>query len=382
MANITTPASQLPLNTYPLQYQNTSSTGSGTSGIPEPVIYQQNIKNPRVQSAFLGLEHEITETTLIQVNGLYSHGHHLLITDIVNRNGSVPFTGSNILGLINPNLPNNIAYRSDQGTSDYSALTVKVQHRGTRTFLQAAYTWSHNIDIQTDPLAGEFNLEPTNPSLSNSEVGLASLSRQFDPQADRGNSDFDQRQNLVLLGIWDVPGPVGRSPVATLLKDWRVAGVMTIRSGFPYSVFANNNEFGTTTIENNRANVLNLSAYSADTPVPGGRLVLQSSDFAPAPPGELGDTGRNAFFGPGLVNMDLSLNRWVSLGEKRRLAVRADVFNFLNHANLHEPQDTLLGDTNFGVALYGRYGSQPGLPPTLPLADTSRQIQVLLRFEF
>ncbi len=89
--------------------------------------------------------------------------------------------------------------------------------------------------------------------------------------------------------------------------------------------------------------------------------------------------------GPGLYNLDLSLGRsfgirW--LGESGRLSLRADAFNFLNHANLNNP-DPLLGDTQtFGTAVFGRQGRQSGFPAVSPLNETARQIQMLLRVEF
>jgi hypothetical protein len=101
----------------------------------------------------------------------------------------------------------------------------------------------------------------------------------------------------------------------------------------------------------------------------------------------LGDIGRNAFHGPGLYSVDISLARrfpleW--LGEAGRLTLRADAFNVLNHANLNNP-NTLFSSLspNFGFASYGRQSSDnSGFPATTPLQETPRMIQLVVRVEF
>ena len=63
-----------------------------------------------------------------------------------------------------------------------------------------------------------------------------------------------------------------------------------------------------------------------------------------------------------------------------------DLFNTLNHVNLNNPLPVALtpsgGNTNFGVALYGRTGINDGSPLLTPFAETARQVHLVLRFEF
>ena len=99
----------------------------------------------------------------------------------------------------------------------------------------------------------------------------------------------------------------------------------------------------------------------------------------------IGTVGRNSLIGPGIYNIDLSLARSFGLpwlGESSKLTFRADAFNFLNHANLNNP-DPLLGDTSsFGSAQFGRLGFPSGFPAVSPLNETPREIQLLLKVEF
>ena len=118
--------------------------------------------------------------------------------------------------------------------------------------------------------------------------------------------------------------------------------------------------------------------------VPGGQLLLNAADFANAAASTLGNSGRNAFTGPGFYSVDLSLARsfrlpW--LGDAGRLVFRASAFNVLNHANLNNP-DTQLGSPTFGIALYGRQGTQSGFPAVSPLNETPRQVQLSAKLEF
>ena len=123
---------------------------------------------------------------------------------------------------------------------------------------------------------------------------------------------------------------------------------------------------------------------AAAAPADGGRRVLDLRAFREPPAGRLGNSGRNAFSGPGLFNIDLSLSRTFQLpwlGESGRATLRADAFNFLNHANLNNPESLITSD-HFGVGLFGRKGRESGFPALAPLNETARQFQLLLRVEF
>jgi hypothetical protein len=162
------------------------------------------------------------------------------------------------------------------------------------------------------------------------------------------------------------------------------------RTGFPYSVDAPQTGIvpGVAAIENQRANLINpaTAVYSSPIAATGGVLLLNRAAFADPAPGVVGNTGRNAFRGPGLYNVDFSLGRSFRvpyLREGTRLTVRADAFNILNHANLNNP-DNLYGpnSTTFGLATYGRQGTLSGFPAVSPVNETARQVQLLVRVEF
>jgi len=333
-----------------------------------------------VLSYFAGIEHRFSPKFTFELNGLGSYAQRLITTDIINRDFS---NTANSSGQYAPSLPE-IAYRAGQGFSDYNALASVLRYRSRRGMAQVTYTWSHAIDNQSEPLLGDFfNLDFTSSVQTPSgSSGRATFSEQFNPNVDRGSSDFDQRQNLVLLAYWNLPAPWAGSKAGYLFRDWMASGLAAFRSGFPYTVFGTSEVIaGQGEILENRANLVNPAAVNTNQPVPGGVLMLNSAAFADAAPSVLGNVGRNSLIGPGFYNLDLSLARSFAITESRRFTLRASAFNVLNHANLNNP-DSQLGDPSFGVATYGRQGVQSGFPAVAPLNETPRQIQLSLKFEF
>ena len=126
-----------------------------------------------------------------------------------------------------------MSWRSSQGNSDYTALSAIVKYHWRTLLLQASYTWSHAIDDQSDPLNGDFfNLDFTAITNASSNTLRSSFAQQFNNNGDRGNSDFDQRQNLFLLGIWRSDGR------RLLTRGWQISYMAAFRSGFPYTILS------------------------------------------------------------------------------------------------------------------------------------------------
>jgi hypothetical protein len=199
----------------------------------------------------------------------------------------------------------------------------------------------------------------------------------MDSRGDRGNSDFDERHNLILLSAFDLPRPRRNGLLGFLARDWTVSEVAAFRSGFPYSVYALGGIKGFA-----RASIVNPGLESAHgEPAPGGKLLLSAAGFGA--PGAGQQSGRNALTGPGFYNLDVSVSRSFplrGLPESARLTFRADLYNAINHANLNNPNPILGG--SFGVAMFGRTGRAAGFPTPLPLGEVPRQVQLSVRVRF
>lgn len=331
------------------------------SNFPDLTLVDPGLKNGYTQSYFAGIQQRLAENITLEVNGVGSYGRRLITTDVINRQGE-----------FNIALPE-IAYRAAQGLSGYNALTAVLRYRSERGMVQASYTWSKAIDNQSEPLLGDFfNLSRITQLTNGAGAGgRAAFEQQFNPQRDRGKSDFDQRHNLVLYSYWNLP---------SYLRGWTFGALAAFRSGFPYTVIGP----ATGDIMNPRMEILDprQTLLSPPVDVAGGKQLLNPAAFG-IPTG-LGNEGRNAFIGPRFYDPDLSLGRTFRLrwiGESGRITVRTDAFNFLNHANLGNP-DTLFTSPTFGIATYGRQGISSGFPAQSPLSETPRQVQLLLRIAF
>jgi hypothetical protein len=159
-----------------------------------------------------------------------------------------------------------------------------------------------------------------------------------------------------------------------------LATLADFRTGLPYSVLYGAGDPDAQT----RPNLAAVNAAETRTPVPGGVRLLNSSAFRFPAFGSVGTLGRNSFSAPGFWNFDFSLAKSLAagwLGESRRVEVRADAFNVLNHANLSRPDGNLSSRT-FGIAMYGPSGNAPAFPPVTPLYPSPRRIQLQLKFYF
>lgn len=352
-----------------------------TNGTPEPytalTLIDPKLRNGYTQSSFVGVQQSVGNNVSIEVNGTSALGRRLITTDIVNR----PYTTLYGDGRPNDALGNDVFWRSDQGVSDYYALSTLVRYRLRSLLLQGAYTWSHSIDNQSDPLTGEFlGLGFTSIGGGGGNTLLSSFEQQYNSNGDRGNSDFDQRHNLVLIGTWQPES--GRM----LARGWRFSWLAAFRTGTPYTVLSPNEIIPDSggEFQNLRANLVGTAALANPVAVAGGVQLLNPAAFSIPDGLTPGNTGRNEFRGPGLYSIDASIARAFTIPKLRegtKFTVRADFFNILNHANLGNP-DNFIGDPNFGVATYGRQGVTTGFPASTPLNETARQVQILLRMEF
>ncbi len=344
------------------------------------VQIDEQLRTPYVQNWYVGLQHALSPTLMLEIAHAGSAGRKLLSRDTINR--------------LRPDLtaPNPAigedTFISNQASSGYRALQISL-HRPFRRGLQyqVSYTFSHAIDNQSDIFQGV----RTDPRTG--QFAIATFTRQLDPDFDRGNADFDQRHNLVLNLIWDLPAPpAGPQWIRRIGKYWTLSLIGAHRSGFPVTVIADSFLSDPATgLLNNRLDFLGQPGQpyrsSHPAPVPGGVQWLDPSLFAPAI-GHPGNTGRGAIPGPGFWNYDLALLRDVAISELKQVQFRLELYNAFNHANLSAPVTTYLSDPitgrpnpDFGKAFYGLNNSHSRFGD-LPLQSSARTIQLGIRFRF
>lgn len=223
--------------------------------------------------------------------------------------------------------------------ASYDAAVFSASRKFKQGFqVDANYTWSHAIDTASF----EVGYQQTDP---------------YNQSIDRGNSDFDVRQNFVMDAIWELPVFRARHDfLGTALGGWTVSGIMSAHTGFPYSALigtcnqsADRNGdsycpdlpfayFGGVTPSPSKQDFIN-GVFPTCTSVNGQVTAASCPDFDVATRGP-GCRCRNIFTGPGFTQVDMTvgkdfvLPRMAFFGEGSKLAIRANFFNIFNILNL------------------------------------------------
>jgi len=161
-----------------------------------------------------------------------------------------------------------------------------------------------------------------------------------DLNEERGRSDFDIRHALTAALSAAAPW---RNVFA---RGWQLSGTAILYSGQPFTPQLSNVNLNAG--EANRPDRIAKGALSHATP----DRWFDLSAFPPVPTGafRFGNSGRNIL---GSAQINLSLNRNFLVKEQRRLQLRWEVFNVLNHANFGVPKDKV-NESNAGSIVMAR----------------------------
>ena len=320
------------------------------TGIPS--FYRQNVP-PYAENFTISLERQLPANTFLRIGYVGAQAHHLLAVEEANPGIAAlclslsqpsevmpgtatcgPFgesgiyttpSGQTIQGTRGP-FPaafGGVSYQKTIGNSNYNALEVTVHHHAGPLELLAGYTYSKSID-QSSSLAEAVN--PLNPSL------------------DRAPSAFDLTHNFVASYRYAIRG------------GWEVSGITRFSTGFPVTLFNNDDTSLLGTIPNG------INNNGVDTPnyTPGpldlnrnprnGEPAFNTALFSLPALGQIGTAARRSFYGPGIANFDMALAKNVRLAESRTLQIRVEAFNVWNHAQFDGPAavNGNIGSSNFG----------------------------------
>ncbi len=306
-----------------------------------------------------------------------SRGHDLLRSNDLNT--ALPTTGADgrpffpVGGLRQNTAWTTIEAKTSDGDSWYKALIVDVRRRFADGWsFQASYTWS---DSQDTTQASTFFSDATN--------GTTTAFPEFIADYNRGPSDFDVRHNLVTNATWDLPwGRDLTGAAGAILGGWRLSAIGTYRSGYPLTVFVQNNRSRSQWqpslgpgIGRDRPNY--APGFSAENAVTGNPAQwFNPLAFVLQPAGTFGNTGRGDFRGPDLRVVDLAMSKDTSLGGSRRLELRLEVFNLFNRANFGVPNLTVFAGAADGEAALGSFGRIRNT------VTSARQVQLGVRLRF
>ena len=281
----------------------------------------------------LSLERQLGAAWLVRAAYVASHANHL--REIVQLSPAVYLPGSTAGTDQRRLFPEyaGIGSQSQDINSNYHSLQVSAQRRFLNGLsVQASYTWSKSIDDM--------------PSGSSPVPWYLPGRHQFD----KGPSEFDHGQRLTGSFVWSLPG-LPRAPrmLRTAAGGWRFNGIFTAQSGGPLTVLAGV-DVSRTGLGADRAVLLRSAVYGTGACGSSAPCVdfLSPSAFGLPAPGTWGDIGKGALRGPGLLNCDVGLFKEISLRDRLKFSIRAELFNVLNRVNFGNPNTSIAG-AGFGA---------------------------------
>jgi outer membrane receptor protein involved in Fe transport len=390
-----------------------SMVPSGTSCFPNASLraVKQNLPTAYSQFWSMAIDHQIMRNSVLSVEYAGSKGTGLY--DIANLNdagyGAVFMGDARFNSRVNYQYTN-INYRGSGGFSNYNGLNVKFStsnlfNKGLQ--LVANYTWSHSID----------NLSSTFSDGYSGFYGLGYLDA-YDPSLNKGSSDYDTRQRLVISGVWDLPWMKDSSNAFArqALGGWSLSPIIKVHNGYPFSVYdcSNLGSVGYSCplwipgspYQNSGNAGLKLVPGSPNTfnyinlpidPTTGAAFGVGNALAIPTCTGLYGvgcsfsNNGqavppRNGFVSPNFWNIDFVAMKNFKLTERFNLQFRGEFYNLFNHHNnyiLASNLDIEPGTQAFNAGAIQAVRGEPSAgAQNSALPDERRNIQFALKLIF
>ena len=365
------------------QHPNTTVDWSKYSPITgDPAFYYRNA-SPYTESYNASIEREISPGATLTLGYVGARAHHLLVLIPASpgnaerclsvsdpsqvapgSNTCGPFSEGGLFtrkdgstvearGPFGPEF-DGITYQKTIGWSNYNALDVTLKYRGRAGEILGAYTYAKSLD-NSSSLSEEVN--PLEPGIS------------------KAISAFDVRHYLAISYVAPLPLQKLLPGPRALVEGWTLSGITRFATGMPVTLFNNDD----TALIGSMPNGINNNGVDTPKYLGGslrlnlnprnGRPAFDKSQFSMPALGEIGNARRRFFYGPGMDNFDMALEKKVTLRESRELLFRAESFNVFNHAQFFGPE-AVNGNpdsTNFGRIVN---------------AQAPRQLQLAAKFTF
>ena len=348
-----------------------------------PSFFHENVP-PYSNNYSLSFEREVAADTVLSVGYVGAQAHHLLALISANPGNPAlcaslsqpsevmpgtptcgPFGESGTYTLPSGQIISGtrgpfssqfaaVTYQKTIGNSNYNALEVSLRHQRGPLEVFAAYTYSKSLD-QSSSLA-----EAINPI----DAGLS-----------KALSAFDMRQNFVVSYQYGLPLGLWFHHASRWTGGWVVSGITRFSTGLPVTLYNNNDTSLLGSIPNGiNNNGVDTPDYrrgplNVNTNPRNGQSAFATALFSLPALGEIGTAARRFFYGPGISNFDLALQKSLKLKETRFLDFRLEAFNTFNHAQFYGPASV---DGNISSPSFGQFVS--AAPP--------RILQASFKFRF
>lgn len=339
--------------------------GQGVRLAPDFIDY--NHTNGYSQQWNLTLQKEVRGNILLEGAYIANVGHSLggpnvNINQIPLVNGRGPAVQAQTARPF-PQFGNITRISPNWGNSTYHSSNVKVEKRYSNglNFL-GNYTWAKFLDdVETGTQLG-----------GQAGSGYQHIEAR---RLNKGPSGADIRHRVAFSSVYELPFGKGRRfdmknrVVEFVGGGWGLGGILELRTGVPWGVVEQTNRLNTFS-DSQRPNLVR------DPTLDGGRVRadfirqwFDTTAFLAPGDGVMGTAARISGYGPGLVQVDLSVHKRFSVSERTGVVFRAEFFNLPNRPNFAQPASTR-GAGNFGTI------------NDIVGASSAREIQLGLRFEF
>jgi hypothetical protein len=339
-----------PLNPAPVTASaNATFVPYGTWALPS-----KDMLTGYIQNWNFVLEHQLGGDILLRAAYVASKGTKLLNAMEINPALYAPGATVSNENARRPYQPvGGLQLGMSNGNSSYQSLQLTAQKRFSHgVSVLANYTYSKSIDL-TSYGSIEGNTGGPDP---------------YNLKNNRGLSDFDMRNRLVVSGVLEHPKFASANRVVkTIVGGWQSNFIFTVQSGQPFTVLSG--------VDNALTGVGgNFADYNGENPQLQGDRSEQAeiakwfntSAFTTNAIGTIGTGRRNQLTGPGSWNMDYSLFKSFRIHERQEFQLRGEFFNLFNHTNLGLPNSTVTS------TLFGQITS----------AADPRIVQLALKFRF
>jgi outer membrane receptor protein involved in Fe transport len=353
---------QLALNPPGLRNIDVSAAAAATTpvlfmrnGFPANFLDQLVISNLMLRSADVnaprtmvqqfggGFERQLGSAFVVSADVIGSLTDHLAV--LRNLNQPLPGTLDANGPRAYPAFGSNVQWREMTGTGNYAGVDLGFEKRFAKGYsYRASYTLGRSRDVAPEHL--------------NASSGRPQNGR--DLESWEGPSDFDIRHRFVGNFIAELPFGKGKPMLSDglgsqLLGGWLVSGIVSARSGRPFTVTQGNNNVGT--------GATGLPNLTGD---PEGPQTVEQwfnpAAYTAVASGTFGDAGRNTLRGPGWLTFDLSVQRRIDIVSRLNATLRWDIFNVFNRTNLGLP------DSNIASATRGVISTLAGDPRVMQLS--------------
>ncbi|MEO8130038.1 MAG: TonB-dependent receptor, partial [Bryobacteraceae bacterium] len=313
----------------------------------------------RILSYTASWQQALPSNTVLTVAYVGSQGRNLFLRGWTNRITGVtmnPTTGAGIDIRQFGNRFAQIDYKTSGGTDHYDSMQTTVNRRFSKGLtIGSQWTWAHSIGNTGGSNEANTTQDPTNFAL------------------DRGNNNFDVRHSVNISALYEIPFGTGRTYGAdagkfakSVFGGWQMGGLWNGRTGLPFEVRVTRPDIVYQDTRNGTyvANPILVGGSPVTVPVinvPGGgnfrnfrrpdvvagvnpliqgadkRFYLNPAAFSIPAPGTFGNMGRNSVHGPGLSQVDFTLQKQFPVTEKVSIEFRAEVYNIFNRANFSNP---------------------------------------------